>query len=103
MADAHAADQRPQIKAGECRRYFLRKRILAVFVVIVAASYIIPERVKEAVVVRLPGVRAQRRVWVGRYVPRLSCWKKLLFAGRGGFRGLLPGGSLARQGSGKGR
>jgi hypothetical protein len=101
MPDAHASNQRPQIKAGEYRRNLLRKWILAVFVVIVTASYIVPERVKKAVVVRLPGVRAQRRVWVGRYVPWLSRWKKLLFAGRGGFRGLLPGGDLARQGSGR--
>ena len=59
MPNAHAADQRPQIQAGEGRRHFRCKWILTVLVVIVAASYIVPERVKQAVVVRCSGVRGR--------------------------------------------
>jgi hypothetical protein len=66
VSDANAAEQRLQVKTREGCHQLGRKRILAVLVVVVAATRAFPERVKQALVMRLSRVRAKRRVRVWR-------------------------------------
>jgi hypothetical protein len=53
MAYLYATKQCPQIKAGEDGRYLRCKWILAVLVVVVAATLTVPKGVKQVVVMGL--------------------------------------------------
>jgi hypothetical protein len=68
MADAGltGTEKCGQIKIWKRRRYLRRKRILAMLVVIMAATHAVPEGVKEVVVMDLSGVLTERRLRVGR-------------------------------------
>jgi hypothetical protein len=62
MSEANTAEKRPEVKAWEGRRYLRRKRILAVFVVVVTAPLIVPKHMENAVIVCLPTVGTKWRV-----------------------------------------
>ena len=62
VPDANAAEQCLQFKAREGRRDLGPKRILAVLVIVMAATGAVPEGMKQAVILRLSSVWAERRV-----------------------------------------
>lgn len=61
VSDANATQQGLQVKTREGLRYLGGKWILAVLVIVVAAPFVVPECVKQAVVMRLPNIGAEWR------------------------------------------
>ena len=77
MSNAHVANQRAQIQAGEGSSYLWRERVLTVLVVIVAATRAVPECMEQAAVMRLARVWTEWRVWIWRDAAGLGCWVRL--------------------------